>query len=367
MANLRRNILFILIIYLILGIMLELGLRLLPVQESMEWLPVDAGNPVRRFAPNRSFIYSKGWNFKLVNRLRSNNYGFISTIDYDRAAKIPVTAVIGDSFIEASIVDQPRTAVALLNSAARNKRHFYAFACSGSQLSTYIAYAKYARKEFHPDRYIFLLVGNDFDESWPRYGERPGYHYFVKDNAGTLTLRRVDYEVGFLKRLLRKSMLFMYLNLNLQIGPRLRMMRERIEDIVSGRQIEYVGQTDAHVDSRRKADAQEAVDAFFMMLEDACGVSRKNILIGIDGMRPQLYDAAELSKAEGSFFSDMRRHILSRARKFGHPVIDMEPVFEADYNTHKMVFEYPRLLDGHWNERAHALFANQIINSPFFE
>ena len=42
-------------------------------------------------------------------------------------------------------------------------------------------------------------------------------------------------------------------------------------------------------------------------------------------------------------------------------------IFEADYNTHKMVFEYPRLLDGHWNERAHALFANQIINSPFFE
>lgn len=49
------------IIYLTMVILLEVGLRFLPVQESMEWLPVNEANPVRRFEPNRWFTWSKKW------------------------------------------------------------------------------------------------------------------------------------------------------------------------------------------------------------------------------------------------------------------------------------------------------------------
>jgi hypothetical protein len=350
-----------------MAILLEVGMRMLPVQESMEWLSVNEESPVPRFEPNRSFTYSKNWNFCLVNRIKSNNYGFISSIDYDPSSKIPLTAVIGDSFIEASIVDQTQTTVALLNAAARNKRRFYAFASSGSQLSTYLAYAKYANKEFHPDHYIFLLVGNDFDESLSKYGIQPSFHYFVEDNTGGLTLKRFDYTIGILKRILRKSMLFMYVNMNLEIRPRLSLAWTRIKGAVTGSKPEYVGQTEARMDSGRMADSQKAVDAFLEMIEGACGVPRKNILIGIDGMRPQLYDASALRDADESYFSLMRKYVLNNARKLGHPIIDMEPVFEKDYAANKQFFEYPQCNEGHWNERAHALFAHHIIELSFLD
>jgi hypothetical protein len=367
MMSLYRKILFFGVIYLATGILLEVGFRMLPVQESMEWLPVNEGNPIRRFEPNRSFTWSKDWNLGLVNLLKSNNYGFISTIDYDPSSNVPLTAVIGDSFIEAAMVDQTRTAVAMLNTSFQGTRRFYAFAASGAQLSSYIAYAKYSKKEFRPDHYVFLLVGNDFDESLFSYGTLAGYHYFVEDPAGGFTLKRVDYEVGLLQKVLRKSALFMYLNANLQVGPRLRIVWTRMKDTVSGRKPEYVGQTNARVDSRRETESKRAVDAFFEMLKDSCGVPRKNILIAIDGMRPPLYDAGELIKADASYFSHMRQYVLFRARELGHPVIDMQPVFEQDYTGNKLFFEYPQRSDGHWNERAHELFARKIIDSGFLD
>jgi hypothetical protein len=367
MMSLSKKIFYFAIIYLAMGILLEIGLRMLPVQQDMGWLPVNAENPVRRFEPNRSFTWSRNWDLSLVNRLHSNNYGFISTIDYDPLSKIPLTAVIGDSFIEAAMVDQTRTVVAVLNKTLKDRHRFYAFACSGAQLSSYIAYAKYARKEFHPDRYVFLLVGNDFDESLAGYGSYEGYHYFVKDATGGFTLKRVDYEAGLLKKVLKKSALFRYLNLNLQVGSRLRIVWTRLKDTFSGQKPEYVGQTDARADSRRVADSEKAVDAFLTMLEDSCGVPRKSILIGIDGMRPPLYNASDLEKAKGSYFALMRKYVLSKARELGHPVIDMQPVFEQDYAANNLFFEYPHRSDGHWNERAHELFARKIIESGFLD
>jgi len=368
MMRLYKRIFYLGIIYLAFGILLEVGLRFLPVQESMGWLPVNEGSPIRRFEPNRSFTWSKNWNLSLVNQLKSNNYGFISTIDYDPSSDIPLTAVIGDSYIEAPMVKQTRTAVAVLNTEFQNRRRFYAFGASGAQLSTYIAYAKYAKEEFRPDHYVFLLIGNDFDESLSLYGgDGPGFHYFVEDTAGGLTLKRIDYEVSLLKKTLRKSALFMYINMNLQVGSRLRIVWTRMQDTFSGRETEYVGQTSANVDSHHEADSKRAVDAFFKMLENACGVPRKNILIGIDGMRPHLYNPADLMKAEESYFSDMRKYVLFKARMLGHPVIDMQPVFVKDYAVNKMFFEYPQYDEGHWNERAHELFARQIIDSGFLD
>ncbi|KAF0159204.1 MAG: hypothetical protein FD159_674 [Syntrophaceae bacterium] len=362
-----RKILFFGIIYLAMVILLEVAFRILPVQESMAWLPVNEGNPFRRFEPNRSFTWSKNWNLSLVNQLKSNNYGFISAIDYDSSSNIPLTAVIGDSFIEAAMVDQTGTAVAVLNTAFQGRRRFYSFAASGAQLSTYIAYAKYAKKAFRPDRYVFLLIGNDFDESLASYGVEPGVHYFVEDTEGGLTLKRVDYEVGLLKKVLRKSALFMYLNANLEVVPRLKTIWSRMTDTFPGRKPEYVGQTNARVDARCEADSKRAVDAFFKILEDSCGVPRKNILIGIDGMRPHLYNPEDLRKADGSYFSHMRKYVLFKARMLGHPVVDMQPVFEQDYAVNKLFFEYPQYDDGHWNERAHGLFARKIIESGFLD
>ena len=35
-------------------------------------------NPVIRFEPNREFVWSRDWNFSIVNDVRINNFGFVS-------------------------------------------------------------------------------------------------------------------------------------------------------------------------------------------------------------------------------------------------------------------------------------------------
>lgn len=41
----------------------------------------------------------------------------------------------------------------------------YSFGLSGSSLSQYLAYAKYARDAFHPDGLVVVVTDNDYDET----------------------------------------------------------------------------------------------------------------------------------------------------------------------------------------------------------
>lgn len=81
-VNLRQRLIFPLVALVIgLGapaLVAELILRALPTSSLPPLLPVGAANPILRFTPNRSFTYSLGWDFGLVNRGRTNNLGFVN-------------------------------------------------------------------------------------------------------------------------------------------------------------------------------------------------------------------------------------------------------------------------------------------------
>ena len=64
-------------------LILELALRFLPVSTGLRAREVNAENATLRFAADRSFVYSKGLDFQLVNRGRVNNFGFVNDQDYE--------------------------------------------------------------------------------------------------------------------------------------------------------------------------------------------------------------------------------------------------------------------------------------------
>ena len=102
---------------------IEVALRFLPVSTGLRSLPVTAAEPVLRFAPDRPFVNSLGWNFYNVVRGRVNNAGFVNDQDYVKDGP-PLIAVIGDSFIEAQMVPyaeslQGRLAAALTGQVPR--------------------------------------------------------------------------------------------------------------------------------------------------------------------------------------------------------------------------------------------------------
>lgn len=341
-----------------LALAAEIVLRFFPVTEGFYSLPVNAENPVARCRPNRTVNWSAFWNFSMRNVIHVNNYGFISDIDYAPHDRRPLLAMIGDSFVEALAVPWAQTGAAILHQRLQARGRVYVFGKSGAPLSQYLAYAEYVKQTFHPTALIIIVVGNDFDESLIENMRFPGFHYFVADSTGNLTLKRVDYAIGPAKAIMRRSALFMYLMVNARLP-------DFYQEWQSHRaQAKFVGNTSANADSIRLTKSKRVIDTFLTKLPALAGLATAKILFVIDGMRPQLYDDAALDAAAMSYFANMRRYFMQNAVAQGFKVIDMQPIFLQHYQKHGRTFEFP--LDNHWNALGHQLFAEAVTESQVF-
>src|SRR5215472_12708068 len=195
----------------------ELTLRLLPVSTGLHLLPVNAAEPVARFAPNRDFIYSRGWNLGHVNHGHVNNDGFVNNQDYDSNDSRPLLAIVGDSYIEAEMVPYGDTVQGRLATEVGMAGRVYSFGGSGAPLSQYIVWAAYAAQKYHPRGIAITVVGNDFDESLLKYKNAPAHHYFTELPDGNLELRRVNYQPSRIRGVLSESALARYVILDFQL------------------------------------------------------------------------------------------------------------------------------------------------------
>ena len=100
----------------------EIVLRFLPVSEGLRTEAVNHADPVFHFTPEREAIWSRGWRFEQVNRVRVNNAGYVNDQRYDPADPRPLLAVVGDSYVEASMVPYARTLHGRLATAAGPSR-----------------------------------------------------------------------------------------------------------------------------------------------------------------------------------------------------------------------------------------------------
>lgn len=365
MCQRSTSLALIVMLLTVVGIVLflELILRLFPVNEGLRSMAVTENSPIFRYTPHRKSIWSKGWNFSIVNEVHTNNFGFISEIDCDPAAPGPLLAIVGDSYIEAAMVPHHETATALLNKELVGKGRVYGFGASGSALSQYLAYAEYVRDIFHPEALVVLVVGNDFDESLLRYKSVPGFHYFAEQASGELRLIRIDREVPPWREVFTRSSLAMYLAANLEIGHVLERVKELVQSSPS-RVGGYVGNTSASADPVRIAESLRGVDAFINMLPVKAGLLPRKILLVIDAVRPEMYDPAARQDAESTYFGLMRRHFLAKATAAGFEVIDMETEFREDHTVTGRRYEYPT--DTHWNNAGHEVFARALQRSAVY-
>jgi hypothetical protein len=347
---------------IVIGLLLPLGLaegglRLLPVRSALQSLPVNERNPVRRFTPNREFTFSRDWDFKLVNKGRTNNYGFINDQDYDSTARTPLLAVVGDSYVEAQMVPFRETLQGRLARCVGGQGRVYSFGVSGAPLSQYLAEAGFARAGFRPDGIVVVVVGNDFDES---FKAALGDHYFRQDSNG-LVLARVDYTPSPGRRLMRESALARYLTLNLAGGV------NKLRRLLRGRPAvgaQTVGNTAAAFTPERLEKSQRAVDQFLTALPSYSGVDPAHTALVVDAIRPEMYSEDSLKAAAGSFFDLMRRYFIQQAGLRGFEVVDMQPRLIHRHALDGSRFEFPS--DDHWNGRGHEEAARAVASSRVF-
>jgi len=364
MATRRKRLIFSLTA-IFLGIAipvlaLEVLLRFLPVRTPLGTVVVNERNPIIHFTPNQAFTYSQGWRFSMVNTGRINNYGFVNQKDYLRQEDQGPVVIVGDSYVEAMMVPYEQTVHGQLDELGAKNGHVYSLGISGAQLPQYLAFAQYAWQEFAPRAMVFVIIGNDFDESMAKYRDWPGFHYFEEDSVShALKLVRKDYRPSLTKRLIRHSALIRYLWDNIGVENLATFLTRMFDSADS-----YVGNTAASAPAERVADSRRAVNAFFSELPRRVGLDKSRVLFVVDAMRPQIYSGGDLVRAEESYVGQMRRYFLDTAERNGYEAIDMQPRFRALHNQNGMRFEYPT--DHHWNELGHQEAAHAIASSKAF-
>jgi hypothetical protein len=345
----------------------EILLRFLPVAGSLFVAPVTPKDPIYHFAPNREFIFSRDWNLTLVNRGRINNDGWINNQDYQRGGSPPVLAIIGDSYIAAAMVPYAQTVQGRIAEELNGELRIYSFAAPGAPLSQYLIWAQYAVREFKATALVINVVGNDFDESHITYHLYPGFWIYAPDSNGDLRLQLTEFRSGMTRTLLKHSALARYLFLNMQIkhmlafdlnvsqGSWLRAFV--LGDVRPDEVPTHTGNTDTRTDEKRLDASMAVIDAFFRDLPNATGLPADRITFTMDGFR---YPEAA-TNGTGTYFDLMRQAFRERAEKHGYEVIDLDPLFFADYRAYRQRFEYPN--DDHWNPTGHAIVAKAIMAS----
>jgi len=344
-------------------LLLKMVFRVLPTSDSLQAQSVNAENPVLRYRENRDVLISRGYNFAIAAKKHVNNYGFVNDQDYVPEQNTPLLAIIGDSYVEATQVENRATMHGLLAATIAERGRVYSFGASGAPLSTYLAYAEYAKNTLSPDGMAFVVVGNDFDESISTYKYAPGLSYFVPSD-GSFDLKRVDYMPTHLQVWARRSALCRYLMLNLRLDFATladRFVRRATADAGS----EFVGNTRAAASLQRITDSKAAVDEFLRRLPANSGLANDEIIMVVDGLRPNLYDANSLRHARQSYFSVLRDYFMFRARALGFVVVDLQPIFVAAYQAGGERFEFPS--DAHWNAVGHRVAASAINRTHVFQ
>lgn len=344
---------YTLLLVVIPFLILEGAFRLLPVADPPYLLPVNASNPIARFEPNQDYLYGAGWNFAIRSRKHTNNYGFNHYADYDPRARTPLLAVIGDSFVEAHEVDAGKSAAELLHARLHGAGRVYSFGISGAPLSTYLAYADWARLNFRPDAMAVVVIENDFDQSLLKYKDEPRLYYF--NDSGLLV--RVDYQISPWRKFARHSAFLRYLQHHMLLTHRLAALEERL----TGK----AGPDEQQTMAGRMSDMKRAVDYFLAQLPERSGLEPAKIALVLDADRPAIYSEADRMRAQSGYFERMRRYIAGEARRRGFEVVDLEPVFIEHYKRDGARFEFPT--DSHWNELGQRVVAQVLERSSVYQ
>ncbi len=368
--TLKKKILFTLIGLSVSGlltlILLEIAFRFLPVTDTFSSQPVTFEQPVARFKPNQEVTWSRDSNFAIVSRRRINNDGFFNDQDYDPEDTRPLMTVIGDSYVEAVMVPYEETLYGRLSETVGAEKRIYSFGASGAPLSQYLIWAKYAKEAYKPSKMVFVIVGNDFDESLPQYTFHQTFHQFAEDENGKLrpTLMQ-EYHPSAKRVIVQHSALLRYLLFNVQLYNTWNNLRAKL--VLNKRQEEeaFIGNVPAHVSDERLYDSQKAVDAFFDNLPDYAGLRPRDIAFIVDAPRYQIYEADKLPLKGDSYFENMRSYFLKEARKRGYTTLDMTPAFFDTYQKDQQKFEYPT--DGHWSGYGHEVVHEALIQTRWFK
>ena len=325
-------------------IIAEIVFRILPVSTSTE-VGYHIDDLILTYPPHHHFIAATGWNLENVQRHRSNNFGFLSKIEFkpDPTA----VALIGDSFVEASMLSESERLSTRLSDGLKN-RAVYAFGGPGSSLLDYAERIRLAHQRFGIREFIVVLELGDIKQSLCGSGNNHGPCLA----PATLTLTTTHpAATSVAKRYLRHSALAQYVFSQLKLAPA-RLLPALVESSKPVLPITKLPAIHAYVSPGEvSAIVSDAVHRAFFARIAPFPIAR--LIFVLDSDRQALNSGATPS-------TDTRRRFKAAAQHRGAEVIDLAETFEAALAATGLRLEIsPR--DAHWNPAAVTLIAQQVL------
>lgn len=327
----------------------ELLLRLLPVSTATR-----AGYYVDRdvltYPPRHEWTASTGWDLRNVQHLHANNFGFASRVDFESDAK--AIALIGDSYVEASMLDEDVRPAVQLQAELGGARKVYALGSPGTALLDYAQRIRFASQNLGTVDFVIWLEPGDARQALCGSGN---VHSRCLDPR-TLEPRVERWsDPSWLKRVARHSALAQYLFGQLKLDLRrvaAGMFRRNVPAEPAPRaagDAQAGGPVVAREAGPRSRQVVDAVlEEFFQQVQP---YRRGRMIFLVDGYRAA--PPARLSELDLE-----RQYLIESLAARGVEVVDMQPAFVADASRSGLSLEVGPY-DRHLNQRGVRLAMQQ--------
>jgi hypothetical protein len=297
-----------------LALVVELVLRLLPVSTAtLTGYHHDAN--VITYPSGHEWQVATGWDLRNPQRLKANNWGFVADSDFRPDER--AVALIGDSYVEASMLPAESRPGTELQRLLKDGRTVYAMGGPGSALLDYAERIRLASDEFGIKDFVLLLERYDARQSLCGSGN---IHAPCLDPN---TLKpRVERRpaAGLARRLFRHSALAQYVSgqIRFRSAAVWRAMWTRTLPKEPG---EAPGFSTAGPNEQDVAEMKRRVDAVVEAFWASASVHvTGRLVVVVDGRREGVAAALDLADLE-------RAHLMERLVEKGAIVRDLEPVF----------------------------------------
>jgi len=308
-----------------------------------------------KFKPNQSGIFREKNEVRTKFRINSNGWNSIHKKYRIHKNKRRI-AIIGDSYVEALMVDYDKSLAERIEKLSNYQFEVYRFGISGAPLSQYYYMLKKEVLQYKPDIVVFILVHNDFDESWRyKYGRYTSCFLKLKilKNGNIIEIPPSIYKEKWYD-FIRKSAIFRFLYYREKVNMNV------IKNILRKNNVKYQANIQIN-DLKIKMKNNYLVTDY--ILKKIKEISEKNgfkVLFVMDGDRNSIYKNLPDEKLYKNGALMLNLMVKKITHKYQLPFIDLHPIFKKDYKKYHHKFNYN--CDFHWNEYGHNIVAKHILN-----
>lgn len=325
---------------------LEVVLRLLPVSTATATgYPFDPD--ILAYPAHHRWTVSTGWDLRNPQHLRSNNLGFVGDADFVPDAG--ALALIGDSYVEASMLDARHRPAAQLQARLGPRRAVYGMGTPGTALLDYAQRVRFASERLSVRDFVVWLEGGDARQALCGSGNVVSRCLDPQTLAPTIQRRPPP---PALQRWLRHSALAQYVFSQLKVDWRrlaVAAITRTTPEVEASTAPPRAAPVSERAIERARAVADAAVDQFF---RDVAPYLDGQLLFVVDGRRDGPPAQPTLADAE-------RRFMIERLRWHGADVVDMEPVYAQHAARSGWSLEVGPY-DRHLNARGVALVMDRV-------